>query len=125
MARFFYLLHFAVIVIIFLGALTSLHAFIFLSAFGKDLPEILVLHKAVLAMSFFKNTFKTCLVPFLPQSAASMFCQDQNSDFQQMLDSVYEMTSHHLLDVLQSKYKFLEHLKVCMAGGKHMITVRE
>uniref|UniRef100_A0A0B6YQK0 Uncharacterized protein n=1 Tax=Arion vulgaris TaxID=1028688 RepID=A0A0B6YQK0_9EUPU len=43
--------------------------------------------------------------------AASMFCQDQNSDFQQMLDSVYEITSQHLLDVLQSKYKFLEHLK--------------
>ncbi|KAH9512398.1 Gamma-tubulin complex component 3 [Bulinus truncatus] len=43
--------------------------------------------------------------------AASMFSQDQNSDFQQMLDSVYELTSQHLLDVLQTKYKFLEHLK--------------
>ncbi|XP_059168560.1 gamma-tubulin complex component 3 homolog [Physella acuta] len=43
--------------------------------------------------------------------AASMFSQDQNSDFQKMLDSVYELTSQHLLDVLQTKYKFLEHLK--------------
>ncbi|RUS81826.1 hypothetical protein EGW08_010418, partial [Elysia chlorotica] len=43
--------------------------------------------------------------------AASMFSQDQNSDFQQMLDSVYEFTSQHLLNVLQKKYKFLEHLK--------------
>ncbi|GFO47439.1 gamma-tubulin complex component [Plakobranchus ocellatus] len=43
--------------------------------------------------------------------AAGMFSQDQNSDFQQMLDSVYEVTSQHLLDVLQKKYKFLEHLK--------------
>ncbi|KAI8743613.1 gamma-tubulin complex component 3 homolog [Biomphalaria glabrata] len=43
--------------------------------------------------------------------ASSMFSQDQNSDFQKMLDSVYELTSQHLLDVLQTKYKFLEHLK--------------
>ncbi|GFS13898.1 gamma-tubulin complex component [Elysia marginata] len=43
--------------------------------------------------------------------AASMFSQDQNSDFQKMLDSVYEETSQHLLSVLQKKYKFLEHLK--------------
>ncbi|CAL1545342.1 unnamed protein product [Lymnaea stagnalis] len=43
--------------------------------------------------------------------AASMFSQDQNSDFQQMLDKVYELTSQHLLEVLQVKYKFLEHLK--------------
>lgn len=43
--------------------------------------------------------------------AASMFSQDQNSDFQEMLDSVYAETSQHLLNVLQKKYKFLEHLK--------------
>ncbi|KAK3764128.1 hypothetical protein RRG08_039298 [Elysia crispata] len=43
--------------------------------------------------------------------AASMFSQDQNSDFQLMLDTVYEVTSQHLLNVLQNKYKFLEHLK--------------
>ncbi|XP_012945175.1 gamma-tubulin complex component 3 homolog [Aplysia californica] len=43
--------------------------------------------------------------------AVSMFSQDQSGDFQNMLDSVYQVTSQQLLDVLQTKYKFLEHLK--------------
>lgn len=40
-----------------------------------------------------------------------MFRQDTTSEFQHMVDRVYKETSHHLLDVLNSKYKFLEHLK--------------
>ena len=41
-----------------------------------------------------------------------MFVQDQEASFQKMIDGVYSETSHHLLDVLHSKYKFMDHLKV-------------
>ncbi|KAK3095374.1 hypothetical protein FSP39_013926 [Pinctada imbricata] len=44
-------------------------------------------------------------------NADLMFKQDSSSEFQQMIDSVYKETSRHLLDVLHSKYKFMEHLK--------------
>ncbi len=37
--------------------------------------------------------------------------QDLDRVFQRMIDVVYEETSKHLLEVLQNKYKFLEHLK--------------
>lgn len=48
----------------------------------------------------------------LSVAADVMFRQDTTSEFQHMVDRVYKETSHHLLDVLNSKYKFLEHLKV-------------
>ncbi|XP_050408701.1 gamma-tubulin complex component 3 homolog [Patella vulgata] len=43
--------------------------------------------------------------------AETMFTQDVNSAFQQMIDTVYKETSRNLLDVFHSKYKFLDHLK--------------
>ncbi|XP_076435742.1 gamma-tubulin complex component 3 homolog [Babylonia areolata] len=43
--------------------------------------------------------------------AQSMFVQDEEASFQTMIDGVYTDTSRHLLDVLHSKYKFMDHLK--------------
>lgn len=40
-----------------------------------------------------------------------MFTQDQSNVFQDRIDQVYKETSRHLLDVLNNKYKFMEHLK--------------
>ncbi|KAK3602163.1 hypothetical protein CHS0354_029168 [Potamilus streckersoni] len=40
-----------------------------------------------------------------------MFTQDTSNEFQDMIDQVYKETSRQLLDVLHSKYKFLDHLK--------------
>lgn len=48
----------------------------------------------------------------LSVAADVMFRQDTTSEFQHMVDRVYKETSRHLLDVLNTKYKFLEHLKV-------------
>ena len=45
-------------------------------------------------------------------SAESMFTQNTNSNFQQMIDSVYVETSLRLLDCMHTKYKFMDHLKV-------------
>jgi len=50
------------------------------------------------------------LVPCFPVD--SMFTQDLDGVFQKMIDTVYKETSMHLLQVLHSKYKFMDHLKV-------------
>ncbi|XP_074658179.1 gamma-tubulin complex component 3 homolog [Tubulanus polymorphus] len=41
----------------------------------------------------------------------AIFNQDLNHTFQNMVDMVYKETSSHLLTVLHSKYKFMDHLK--------------
>ncbi|KAK2147394.1 hypothetical protein LSH36_555g02025 [Paralvinella palmiformis] len=41
----------------------------------------------------------------------SIFSQDVNGIFQKMIDAVYKETSRHLLDILHTKYKFVDHLK--------------
>ena len=51
-----------------------------------------------------------------------MFRQDTTSEFQHMVDRVYKETSRHLLDVLNNKYKFLEHLKVRHDSPQHLNT---
>ncbi|XP_013415922.1 gamma-tubulin complex component 3 homolog [Lingula anatina] len=43
--------------------------------------------------------------------AASMFTQDLDGKFQAMIDTVYEETSRHLLEILHTKYKLMDHLK--------------
>ena len=40
-----------------------------------------------------------------------MFEQDMDAAFGKMINTVYKETSRHLLEVLHTKYKFLEHLK--------------
>lgn len=45
------------------------------------------------------------------KQAQSMFVQDEEASFQKMIDGVYTDTSLHLLDILHSKYKFMDHLK--------------
>lgn len=45
------------------------------------------------------------------KQAQSMFIQDEEGSFQKMIDGVYTETSLHLLDILHSKYKFMDHLK--------------
>jgi hypothetical protein len=42
-----------------------------------------------------------------------MFTQDLDGVFDKMVDTVYKETSQHLLNVLHTKYKFMDHLKVC------------
>lgn len=42
----------------------------------------------------------------------AMFEQDTDGSFQRMIDTVYEETSRHLLDVLHNKYHFMDHLRV-------------
>lgn len=44
----------------------------------------------------------------------SMFTQDLDGVYQKMIDAVYRETSMHLLKVLHTKYKFMDHLKVRM-----------
>ncbi len=41
----------------------------------------------------------------------SIFSEDLDGVFQKMIDVVCKETSLHLLDVLNNKYKFMEHLK--------------
>lgn len=41
----------------------------------------------------------------------SIFTQDLDGIFQNMIDTVYKETSMHLLQVLHTKYKFMDHLK--------------
>ena len=41
----------------------------------------------------------------------SIFSEDFDGIFQNMIDVVCKETSRHLLDVLYDKYKFVEHLK--------------
>jgi len=48
----------------------------------------------------------------------SMFSQDQDGVFQRMIDTVYKETSMHLLEVLHTKYKFMDHLKVCICPSR-------
>ena len=48
-------------------------------------------------------------------SVESMFMQDLDGVFDKMIDTVYKETSQHLLHVLHTKYKFMEHLKVNLA----------
>lgn len=45
------------------------------------------------------------------KQAESMFTQNTNSSFQQMIDRVYVETSLRLLDCMHTKYKFMDHLK--------------
>jgi hypothetical protein len=45
-------------------------------------------------------------------SVETMFTQDLDGLFDKMVDTVYKETSQHLLNVLHSKYKFMDHLKV-------------
>jgi gamma-tubulin complex component 3 len=41
----------------------------------------------------------------------SMFSQDLDGVFDKMVDTVYRETSRHLLHILHTKYKFMDHLK--------------
>ena len=43
-----------------------------------------------------------------------MFMQDLDGVFDKMIDTVYKETSRHLLHILHTKYKFMDHLKVSM-----------
>ena len=45
-------------------------------------------------------------------SVETIFEQDVGGLFQRMIDTVYQETSGHLLEVLHTKYKFMDHLKV-------------
>ena len=45
-----------------------------------------------------------------------MFEQDKDGSFQKMIDTVYEVTSKHLLEVLHTKYHFMDHLRVSMSA---------
>ena len=45
-------------------------------------------------------------------SVESIFMQDMDGVFQNMIDTVYKETSRHLLEVLHNKYNFMDHLKV-------------
>ncbi|XP_029648299.1 gamma-tubulin complex component 3 homolog [Octopus sinensis] len=45
------------------------------------------------------------------KQAESMFTQNTNSSFQQMIDEVYVETSRRLLDCMHKNYKFMDHLK--------------
>lgn len=44
----------------------------------------------------------------------TIFSHDLDGQFQKMIDTVYKETSQHLLEVLHTKYKFMDHLKVCV-----------
>ena len=46
---------------------------------------------------------------FIP--VESIFSQDVDGVFQKMIDAVYQETSQHLLEILHTKYKFIDHLK--------------
>ncbi|XP_077987696.1 gamma-tubulin complex component 3 homolog [Glandiceps talaboti] len=46
-----------------------------------------------------------------PEQAEMLFTQEFNSKFQEIITLAYKDTSKHLLDILFTKYKFLEHLK--------------
>ncbi|XP_002741319.2 gamma-tubulin complex component 3 homolog, partial [Saccoglossus kowalevskii] len=46
-----------------------------------------------------------------PEQAEMLFNQDMDSRFQSIITTAYKDTSKHLLDILFTKYKFLEHLK--------------
>lgn len=41
----------------------------------------------------------------------SVFSQDNDGEFQKLLETSYRTTSHHVLSVLHEKYKFLDHLQ--------------
>ena len=43
-----------------------------------------------------------------------IFNQDLDNTFSVMIDTIYKETSKHLMEVLHEKYKFMEHLKVCI-----------
>lgn len=45
-------------------------------------------------------------------AAESMLVQDLETSFQKHMDAVYSQTSLHLLEVLHTQYKFMDHLKV-------------
>ncbi|GAB1605290.1 gamma-tubulin complex component 3 homolog [Argonauta hians] len=45
------------------------------------------------------------------KQAESMFTQNTNSSFQQMIDQVYVETSQRLLHCMHTNYKFMDHLK--------------
>lgn len=41
-----------------------------------------------------------------------MFTQDDDDSFKTMIDVAYKVTSKHLMEVLYTKYNFINHLKV-------------
>ena len=41
-----------------------------------------------------------------------MFTDDHDGVFDKMIDTVYKETSRHLLHVLHTNYKLMDHLKV-------------
>jgi len=41
-----------------------------------------------------------------------MFSQNEEDSFTNMIDVVYKETSKHLMEVLYTKYNFINHLKV-------------
>lgn len=43
-----------------------------------------------------------------------MFSQDNDDSFKTMIDVTYKVTSSHLMEVLYTKYNFINHLKVCV-----------
>jgi len=51
-----------------------------------------------------------------------MFMQDLDGVFDKMIDTVYKETSRHLLHVLHTKYKFMEHLKVNFVCTGHFLS---
>jgi len=48
--------------------------------------------------------------------------QDLDGVFDKMIDTVYKETSRHLLHVLHTKYKFMEHLKVNFVCTGHFLS---
>ena len=57
---------------------------------------------------------------FISMTVETIFEQDVGGRFQKMIDTVYQETSSHLLEVFHTKYKFMEHLKVswhCLVYG--------
>ena len=73
------------------------------------LPDIeLILHDILIYSSL---TSPECTFLFYLFPVESIFSQDLDGIFQNMIDTVYKETSRHLLEVLHDKYKFMEHLK--------------
>ncbi|KAG1659954.1 Gamma-tubulin complex component 3 [Nymphon striatum] len=44
-------------------------------------------------------------------SVESLFTQDTNNSFQALIDMAYEQTSNNVLDLMQTEYKFLDHMQ--------------
>ena len=55
-------------------------------------------------------------VVFRLEDGSAMFTQDNDDSFKTMIDVAYKVTSKHLMEVLYTKYNFINHLKVCQAA---------